>query len=310
MPNGISRLLNKVFNVKVTNSTPIEVTVRSFDEKHANLDKVLKQIHSELRNYRREIETIRFATTREVMNDVGAFHRAQVSSQLESLTRLAQSQASLARFGDGEFRMMLRPDFNLRFQSNSEALRDDLRRTFTSTDENLLVGFPQLFRDAHWSGVYQELWDELRQLLTEDQRFVNAHITRPQTFSLLGQQAVDLWRSIWDGKKVSIVTGEGSRFELVPALFDNLAGSEFIYSQATNAYSDLERLHQLSLEADSDLVLIALGPAGSVLAHRLAASGKRALDIGHLPNSYLNVFEGAGRPESVPVVRRAGGTSS
>lgn len=302
MLNQIRQAANRIFNVKVTNTKPIPV---SFDDPiHSDpaVSKLLRQIHGELKTHRRELETIRLSATSEVMQEVSAFHRAQVQTQLETLELLATTDASLARFGDGEFRLMLRSDFNLRFQDNSAKLQNDLKNVFMSQQGNLLVGFPQLFRDAHWSGVYQELWGTLRELTTTTSNFACAHVTRPQAFSVLGDRAVELWRQVWEGKKVSIITGEGSRFDLVPELFDNLAGAEFIYSKPVGAYDDLERIESLVMDSDCDMALIALGPAGTVLAHRLADKGKRALDIGHLSNSYENVYKGAPRPEATAIV--------
>ncbi|MGQ3385014.1 GT-D fold domain-containing glycosyltransferase [Glutamicibacter sp. TV12E] len=301
MLDRIRKVANRIFSVKVVNSRPIAVTLDPPITADRDQKTLLRQIHNELKTHRRELETIRLAATSEVMQDVSKFHRNQVKTLLETLELLATTDVSMSRFGDGEFRLMLLNDFNLRFQKNSSELQEDLRNVFTSNDANLAVGFPQLFRDAHWSGVYQELWPRLVQLTASDRAYACAHVTRPQAFSTLGQRAVDLWRQVWDGKKVAIVTGEGSRFELIPELFDNLASHEFIYSKPVGAYDDLDRVQALVADSDCELVLIALGPAGGILAHRLAGAGKRALDIGHLSNSYENVFKGAPRPEATAV---------
>ncbi|MFJ2617812.1 GT-D fold domain-containing glycosyltransferase [Glutamicibacter sp. NPDC087344] len=300
----LKRFANRTFNVEIQNSEPLPVKFSEQNAMGGGIEKTLKQILNELKTHRREIETIRFAATSSVMNEVTDFHAKQVLSLRESLEVLANTDTSLARFGDGEFRMMLRQDFNLRFQTNSPELQESLREVFTSDLPNLRVGFPQLFRDAHWSGVFQELWPSLNQLIVSDQKFVNAHISRPQVFSLLGRQAVDLWRKVWDNKNVTIVTGEGSRFDLIPQLFDNVASTNQISSTSVNAFTDLGRIVAELRETKTDVVLIALGPAGTVLAHQLAKAGIRALDIGHLTNSYLNVFEGEVRPEAVPVTRK------
>ncbi|MFJ5106370.1 MULTISPECIES: GT-D fold domain-containing glycosyltransferase [unclassified Glutamicibacter] len=302
MFDRLRQAANRIFNVRIVNAKPIAVTLDPIVGPDQTQAKLLRQIHAELKTHRRELETIRLAVTSEVMQDVTAFHRKQVKTLLETLELLASTDVSMARFGDGEFRLMLLNDFNLRFQKNSPELQEDLRKVFVSRDANVLVGFPQLFRDAHWSGVYQELWPQLSQLTAMDRSYACAHITRPQAFSALGDRAVELWRQVWAGKKVAIVTGEGSRFDLIPELFDNLAGHEFIHSLPIDAYDDIDRVEALVSDSDCDLALVALGPAGGILAHRLAASGKRALDIGHLSNSYENVYKGAPRPEATAVI--------
>lgn len=59
----------------------------------------------------------------------------------------------------------------------------------------------------------------------------------------------------------------------------------------------------LIAERDSDIFIVSMGPAGTVLSHQIAATGRRALDIGHLSAAYLNVMKGQGLPERSPLVR-------
>lgn len=295
---------NKVFNVQVRNGQPIPVRITNKSGQPDNAEKTLQKILEELKLQRKELSAIRAGVNKDLMHEVTNFHSRQVRSMHESLELLASTNASLARFGDGEFRLMLRPEFNLRFQQNSPRLEDALKEVFMSKSENLLVGFPLQFRDAHWSFVYAELWDMLRELIHPEQKFVNAHITRPKVFELMGNQAVDLWRKVWDGQEVCVVTGQGSRFDLVDELFDNLKSVDFLYSTPENAYTDVDRLVGEIQHRGTKLVLISLGPAGTVLAYQLAKLGIRALDIGHLSSSYLNVMKGAARPEATPVVRK------
>jgi hypothetical protein len=100
-----------------------------------------------------------------------------------------------------------------------------------------------------------------------------------------------------------VITGKGSRFELIPALFDNVASADFTYSTASNAFEDLARLNGELASTTDELYLIALGPAGTVLAAQLAEAGKWAIDLGHISDSYENVFKGAVRPELKPVTK-------
>ncbi|MGO2938844.1 MAG: GT-D fold domain-containing glycosyltransferase, partial [Glutamicibacter arilaitensis] len=269
------------------------------------LPALLKQVIAKLKRNRKELSAIRTATSGRYMDEVAEVYAHQVLPFKESLEMLAESDASLSRFGDGEFRLMLRSEFNLNFQINSKELQYQLRDVFETQSSDLLIGFPFLFRDAHWSNVYAELWPSLKPLISPQQRFINAHITRPRAFETLGQQAVDLWRNVWDQKDAVIVTGEGSRFDLIPELFDNLGRVDFVHSTPMNAFADLERVVAETQKKNPDLVIISLGPAGTILAKLLSEQGIRALDIGHLSSSYLNVMQGHARPERTPALRRA-----
>lgn len=75
-----------------------------------------------------------------------------------------------------------------------------------------------------------------------------------------------------------------------------------MYSAPKNAYEQLEAVRESALQDDSDLTLISLGPAGSVLAYWLAKAGKQAIDIGHISDSYQNVFKGGSWPETKSAV--------
>lgn len=81
-------------------------------------------------------------------------------------------------------------------------------------------------------------------------------------------------------------------------LFDNIAEATTIYSKSTDAYADLDNvIAQCKAQKNIDMFLVALGPAGTALAYRLSTMGFRALDIGHLNNSYDNALLNAPRPE-------------
>lgn len=97
------------------------------------------------------------------------------------------------------------------------------------------------------------------------------------------------------------MTGKNSRFELSPALFDSISSSVVIESTATDGFEDLPRVLAQLENVRCDMVLIALGPAGTILARKLHEIGVRALDIGHLSDSHANVFLDAVRPEAKPI---------
>ncbi|MCK9795025.1 GT-D fold domain-containing glycosyltransferase [Isoptericola sp. 4D.3] len=267
---------------------------------------LLEQLRADAAKIEAEVRTIRVAGTASTMRAVHDFAATRVLTYRETLESLARDELSFARFGDGELRLMVDPLYRLGFQGNSVALREALRSTLQRQDDSLLVGWPRAFWTPHNTTVWSIVWDDVQPLVPPTGRFGNSHVSRPDCFEELGEEAVELWRQVWQGRHVTIVTGEGSRFDLVPQLFDNLAGHDVVHSTPRNAFADLERLEREILDRrSSDLHLVSLGPAGTVLAARLAAAGVRAIDIGHISNSYLYVFEGETYPESLPGVRRA-----
>jgi hypothetical protein len=260
----------------------------------------MEGIRKELRQQRRITEALRMQVTSDTVRDVASHVGARQLGFMETVEDLANSGRSFSRFGDGEFRLALRPEFNLGFQTNSGALREELVEIFENgSDDELLVGFPYPFRDAHWSGVWAELWPDIKPLMGGEEKFGNSHVTRPTFFTQFGHEAVDAWRGVWNGLKVCVIAGEGSRFDMIPALFDGVRSAERISAPAKHAFGRLNEIEIEAVNTKADVFLVALGPSGTILASRLARKGRRALDIGHISASYGNVFKGDVRPEAL-----------
>ena len=217
---------------------------------------------------------------------------------LETVETIRLNRISFARFGDGELRLMLRPHYQLQFQRNSDQLSRSLKSIFTNHSTDLLIGFPHLYRDQHWSQVWSDIWRELAPYLAHTPRFGNSHVSRPIYFETTGDEGVAAWRKIWDRQSVAVITGRGSNFDLVPELFSNAKSKTIIESAPENAFEDLDRVTALAQDADVDLFLISLGPAGTVLSHNLSQQGHWAIDIGHISDSYRYSFDNGDWPEA------------
>jgi hypothetical protein len=270
-------------------------------------NRILREIQNELREHRKYLEAYRHVVAREVLQEVADFTAEHQLGFARTLERIAQERLSFARFGDGELKIMLRPEFNLRFQRWSSGLATDLRAVLTYDGfdpDRLLVGFPYPYRGLYWSDLWLDIWPDLRPLLRTDIAYGTTHVSRPVLFQRLGQDGVALWRQVWQDRDVCIVTGEGSRFDMVPELFDNVASTRFVYSTPVNAYNDLPRLMgELKNEDPDMLFLVALGPAGTLVTAWLAQMGRWAIDVGHISASWANVFAGGKLPERLELRR-------
>ncbi len=274
---------------------------------------LLRDIRSELRQQRREItgkdrrrlEGIITSTLADpVRTQVRGFHADRVLGMRETVERLIEEPVGFTRFGDGEFLLMLRITFSLRFQQNSFALQDALRDAFTRRTDDVMIGFPHPFETLHWTNVWADLWTEVRALAPDGVTFGDSHVTRPIFFEEYGTEAVDLWRRVWEGKSVTVVAGKSGRFELVDALFSSAAELDVVWSVPSDGFADLDRLvMDLQERPRTDLYLLSLGPAATVLTRRLGDLGMRAIDIGHISDSYLTTFEGGHLPEKRPIIQ-------
>jgi hypothetical protein len=272
-----------------------------------DMRKILEDIRGELREQRRYLDGLRICMAQDVLSDVEQFAAEHMLGLEQTMRRITDERLSFARFGDGEFRIMLRHEFNLRFQKWSPGLARDLRSvlTFDGFDrDRLLLGFPYPHRGLYWSNTWVDIWPDLKPLLDTSVAYGCTHVSRPLFFQRLSGTGVALWRKVWEGQKVCVITGEHSRFTLVPELFDNIKSSRFVYSTPVNAYTDLPRLmNVLAAEDSQQLFLVALGPAGTLVSAWLARMGRWAIDIGHISNSWEAVFAGGTWPERMDVRR-------
>lgn len=267
--------------------------------------KMLSNIEREVIEQSRMLDVLGRITLKDTLAEVDEMIQSRQYSMLETVDLLAQGY-SIARWGDGEIRLMLQPEFQLSFQRANSELAEELRRlllSYDSVSDHLLMAFPTVFPQRLWMGIWADSWHLMKPILkVSKSTWANTHISRPLFFQWHGQDAVKAWRRVWENKRVCIIAGRDSRFEMLPELFDNIKSHIRIDSEPTNAYLKLEQLKvELDKVKDIDIYLIALGPTGTILAAYLSAKGYHAIDIGHLASSYLNVFKGGSNPEQLPI---------
>lgn len=260
-----------------------------------------RKIRWEARTTRRELETVRTLIAAPMLDDIQSFADARQLGFLETVERLRDEEQSFARFGDGEIQIMLRPTYKLAFQDNSPHLASCLAEVIQKPIDGLLLGFPDVYRDLNWARTWGDTWGQFKELVNVHAELGNTHVTRPVFFHNTGEAGVKAWRAVWENKSVTVVTGRDSRFELIPALFDSARDFTFLESFPRNAFADVPRLLDELLAGTSDIALIALGPAGTILAAEMARAGRRAIDIGHISASYHNAFDGGAWPEKLPL---------
>lgn len=215
----------------------------------------------------------------------------------ETMLKIQQEKLSIARFGDGEIKCMLTKEGCV-FQHHDWQLMRELREISQTPLAGLLVCYPSLMtEEPWWHDFWLKYWAGCKYYLPA--QIGDAMISRPEAFRFYAQEMVTLWKSLWENKRVCIITGQNSRFNAEHFLFDNAQSKMQILSANKNAYAEVNQIMHVATQVEADIFLIALGPAGTVLASRLHQAGKWALDIGHLNNSYDTVFLGMDNPEGI-----------
>ena len=275
--------------------------------KKLKLDKLMKfstDLLWELRTIRKHLElNSKFIASSELHELKTEYLNKQLSF-LETMELIKSSKTSLVRFGDGEFRMMFH-EVSLKFQKFSPAIRKDLLESYyeSSVSPNILVALPHFYEDLHWTTVWVENKYNILDLISNVKEFGNAHVTRPIFFSQHQNKAVELWREVWKDEEITVVTGKNSRFNAIPELFSSSKSIDNIDLEPINAYETLDMDNIIkNIKNKNSLLVIALGPAGTILSYKLASLGYWAIDIGHISSSYETVFSKGKWPEALATI--------
>lgn len=232
-------------------------------------------------------------------------HRLSILTSEETIEHILKTDCSVARFGDGEFEMILQPDCDLGFQHRDSTLSERMKNVLRSRNSNLLICIPYSFNDLHgrtkhsrrfwfhWgerSAQHHRTVELLRQHQMREYIYGDSQITRPYIAYKTPAHAARIFpklRQLWQGKDILFVEGEKTRLGVGNDLFDNARSIKRVLCPATNAFDYYnEIVETVSSVWSGELILLALGPTATVLAADFADMGMRAIDLGHVDIEY------------------------
>lgn len=199
-----------------------------------------------------------------------------VLSEAETL-RLVLEGWSLARYGDGEFKLCYGGD--IKSQKGDPALAKRLREILLSSGETCLVGIPNLHAPT------KPFWDQFRtdritRLFDMRRVYGSAFVSRPDSAPWIHNPTY--WKqveSLWKGRNVTLVRGSGKSLT-ASVLSPSAASVNEIVCARQHAWA--ERAELLEKIGRPERVLLCCGPTATVLAVELAAKGVHAIDLGHI----------------------------
>lgn len=218
---------------------------------------------------------------------------------------------SIARFGDGEFYLATGQD--IYFQPAYPELQTKLKAILNSNVRGLLVGIPSTLVStdslkpkpaAYWQNYYNEKRFFIYRLLTLDKTYADALVTRLY-IDYKDKKKSMAWfaklKKVWNGRHIVIIEGEKSRLGVGNDFFEGALSIRRVIGPSKDAYIKLEEIKSFITENVSidRQILIALGPAATVLAFELHLLGYQAIDLGHADIEYEWMLMGA--EEKVPV---------
>lgn len=228
-----------------------------------------------------------------------------------TLRRIVDNKASICRFGDGEFDIMLMlDDAKDAYQAGSLELSRRLAEILAEESrDDLVIAIPPISpKTFHldkkikglpfWKWYYARRIDLIKPFLSAS-GYYNSMVSRYPVFF---ENDIDDIKGIWAGRDVVFVYGKGSRFIMDERLFDNIAGYCVEHCLPTNAFAEYDDLYgRLCTYPRERLILISAGPTATVLAYDLYKAGFQAIDLGHLPASYQQYLGELSSPESLPM---------
>ena len=220
---------------------------------------------------------------------------------------------SISRFGDGEIRWLLNSKITPAFQERDMKLSKDLKNVFQSQDDKLLVCLPEniinmnnktLESKFFWKKFVIDYWNEFKLYVDDKRVYGNTNLTRfymDYKNKKVSVSKIEEIKEIWNEKNILIVEGCQTRLGVGNDLFEKAKTIKRILCPAENAYKVIDDIYiEITKNIRNiDIVLIALGPTATVLAHKLLQEKIQVLDIGHIDIEYEWFKNGAKRKSKI-----------
>ncbi len=264
-----------------------------------------------LKKNQHEVQMLAETMTRSVDNvpyemGMGKVNAPIVSTVEETVSEILDNHKSIARFGDGEFSIMM-GNSRQGFQKQDDKLMKRLIEVMNSDESGILIAVADNYGSLNKYSSLSK--NEIRYYMTEDVRrghskffkegrvYYNAYLTTP--YMLYGdrdtdgpQKRFDELKKIWDKRDVIIVEGALSRLGVNNDLFINAKSIKRILCPPEHAFSEYEEILNSAIDegkktrTQDALFILSLGPTATVLAYDLYKAGFQALDFGHIDNDY------------------------
>lgn len=214
----------------------------------------------------------------------------KVLNAWDALYVLTSSNKSMARCGDGEFKLIMGE--NISFQKYDSKLADRLKNILRNQNAGILVGITDAFGfcpNDYMKQVMVQCRETLYKYIDFSKTYIDTNVTRQLVFGSYeqGEDYYGKMKTLWQDKDIVLVEGAGSRVGIGNNLLDGAASIKRIVSPIKDAFSKYDEILKVCLEQPKDtLFVMALGPTATVLAEDLTNAGYRALDMGHVDTAY------------------------
>jgi glycosyltransferase family protein len=216
-----------------------------------------------------------------------------VLTETSTLQLIIEQKLSIARFGDGEFKLMV-GERHKSFQDVDQELNRRMKEVLKSQNASLLVAIQAVRTFEQLSFIWRKfiirIGDPVLDLLDRKREYASTGVFREIHVDDSGAfiKRIRAVKKLWEARDVVFVIGRNSRFKFEKELFNNCRSISYIYGPPKNAFSHYDELiNQVRKYSKNEhLILIALGPTATVMAHDLALEGYQAIDFGQMPGQF------------------------
>ncbi len=261
----------------------------------------LKSFHKTIRRYA-DLDLMMDNLKYEIADEIRDMKLPKVLSQMDSVKEIIKTKKSVARFGDGEFNLILGNAIG--FQEFDPVLQARLKEILTTKDKSMLIGISNRFGrlddvDAnvrtYWRGFLGRYRKDIYALLDFDRTYIDtcmtAHAievddhTTPEV-KAESEAYYNEVRKIWDGQDITVIKGADNE-KFTHDIYDNAKSVSYIYGPKEHAFREYDRIFAEARQLPKDrLIIIVLGPTAKLLAYDLNKLGYRALDLEHMAKAY------------------------
>ncbi|NLX93516.1 MAG: SP_1767 family glycosyltransferase [Clostridiales bacterium] len=259
-----------------------------------------------MKNFLLTIWNFLFDTKQKLVNSLFSLHDfvyrrlkkpPEVLTNLETIDLIVKNRCSVSRFGDGEIKLATGKDIS--FQTAQPLLQQKLQSVLACDDSRLLVCIPNVFESLshftetdgiYWKNHLSRYRKHWYRFSRKNKIYGNAFISRVYMCFNEKEKAQDYFnalKKIWNGRDIVLVEGEKSRLGFGNDLFDNAHSIRRILGPSAFAFSRYEELLAEARKLEkSALIILAMGPVGSVLPYDLLDDGYQAVDLGNIDTEY------------------------
>ena len=203
-----------------------------------------------------------------------------VVGEFETVKKITKG-FSIARFGDGEFKVM---DGKSHVRMNwieNPTLTEELRHVMAKPSDGCLIGIPTMDPKGDKYENWKRHIIRFQKMLPGGITYYSAFISRPDcgTAWLECQEFADALRKIWRGKRIAIVCEPESKL-LTEVRATNVV--DHIECPMYDAYNHIDEFEKEILRIKPDIALFSVGLTATVLANRICGHGIQAVDLGSI----------------------------